>query len=171
MHPRRRGTWLSLLLGAVLLPLGCGGGASPPAPTSDAAPADDGASTFAGCGGDPRSDSFALGLSKAAFGGRLKLKLLAADPGPPIKGTNAWTVEVDDAQGAAQAGAVIKVMTYMPDHGHSSPITPIVTAMADGRYGIAPLYFFMAGLWQVTLDVTTSAGVNDAGMFSFCVDR
>lgn len=158
---------------ALLLLAHCGGGSSP-APATDAAviPGDDGASTFAGCASDPRLDRFSLGLTKAGFGGRLQLRLLAADPGPPIKGVNAWTVEVDDAQGAAQAAAVIKVTPFMPDHGHGTSVTPVVTAQsAPGHYGVAPLYLYMAGLWQVTLDVTTSAGVNDVVVLSFCVER
>jgi hypothetical protein len=164
-----------LVIVLATMPFGCGGGSTPGTPVNDAGPdagVDDGAATFAGCVGDPRGDLFAPGMIKTGFGGRLQLRLLTAQPGPPIKGTNTWTVEVDDAAGLAQPGAVIKVSTYMPDHGHSSPVAAQVTAQATaGQYQVDPLYFFMAGLWQVTLDVTTSAGVNDAAMFSFCVER
>jgi hypothetical protein len=166
-----RRTSLAQLFAIVAMPLGCGGGSTPAAP-GDAAVADDGSNTFAGCVGDPRGDVFAQGMTKMGFGSRLQLRLLSAQPGPPIKGTNTWTVEVDDPTGAAQAGAIVKVSTYMPDHGHSSPVAAVATAQAaPGQFQVTPLYFFMAGLWQISLDVTTSAGVNDVAMFSFCVER
>jgi hypothetical protein len=169
----KRSVGQPLAIVVAMMAFGCGGGSTPPAPVSDAGvDADDGAATFAGCAGDPRGDLFAQGMIKTGFGGRLQLRLLTAQPGPPIKGVNTWTVEVDDAAGVVQPGAVIKVSTYMPDHGHSSPVAAQITAQPTaGQYQVDPLYFFMAGLWQVTLDVTTSGGVNDAAMFSFCVER
>jgi hypothetical protein len=170
---RRRSIAQVFALVVATASIGCGGGTSPAAPGNDAAvDADDGGATFAGCAGDPRGDVFTQGITKAGFGNRLQVRLVTAQPGPPIKGVNTWTVEVDDMLGVAQPGAMIKVSTFMPDHQHSSPVAAVVTARpTTGQYQVDPLYFFMAGLWQITLDVTTSAGVNDAAMFSFCVER
>jgi hypothetical protein len=158
--------------------VGCGSGA-PAAVDGPAAPAtDDGglidfdADTFIPCTGDPRAERYAAGMQKTAPKGQLTVTLLSSDPGPPIKGTNVWTVLVSDAAKAPQSGASVKVKPFMPDHGHGSPAKPVISALSDaGQYKVTPLYLFMAGLWEVTLDVTTAAGVQDAVVFRFCIEQ
>jgi hypothetical protein len=39
---------------------------------------------------------------------------------------------------------------------------------SEDGYTITPLYFFMPGLWQVTLQAMTPAG-DDSTVFNFCV--
>jgi hypothetical protein len=161
---------------AVLL-AGCGGGNTPPpapAPTPDAAPepiAAADADTFIPCTGDPRAEKYAPGMLKTGAKG-VNVTLLSSDPGPPIKGNNTWKVLVTDPGKAPQAGAMLKVVPFMPDHGHGTIVKPSVTSLPDaGQYEIAPLNLFMAGLWEVTFTVTGATGVQDAVVFRFCIEQ
>jgi hypothetical protein len=146
-------------------------------PAAEPAPGDGGfidpdADTFIPCTGDPRAERYAAGMQKTAPKGQLSVTLLSSDPGPPIKGTNVWTLLVSDSGRAPQTGATVKVKPFMPDHGHGSPAKPVISALPDaGQYKVTPLYLFMAGLWEITLDVTTASGVQDAVVFRFCIEQ
>lgn len=130
------------------------------------------AGDFVDCTKDPRADHYVAGMEKAGNSGKVKIKLVST-PSPPIKGVNSWTVLVTDGAGAPLSGLTMKVTPYMPDHGHGSSVKPEVSADAAtaGSYKIEPVYLFMAGLWQTTIDVTTGSGQSDAAVFSFCVER
>jgi YtkA-like len=79
-------------------------------------------------------------------------------------------VVVKDSTGAPVDGATIAVVPYMPAHNHGTQVEAVVTPMANGTYGIAPLYFYMSGLWQTTLTITTAdAATADSVAFSFCI--
>jgi hypothetical protein len=128
------------------------------------------AEQFIPCTNDPRADHYAPGLEKVGPMGRLKVVLLSSDPGPPIKGTNTWTVRVED-MGAPQTGASMKITPFMPDHGHGTSVKASATALTDpGQYQVMPLYLYMAGLWQITLEVTTPAA-KDSVVFSICIEQ
>ena len=169
---------LVLVAPLIALPVTACGGA--PASKPDAADADaiedagvpiEGAE-FVDCVNDPRADHYAAGMEKLGPAGKLRIKLVTSVPSPPTRGQNTWTIEVSDAAGMAQAGAKVKVAPFMPDHGHGPPVMPVVTPGAtSGVYGVTPVYLYMAGLWQTTVDVVTAAGVSDSAVFSFCVNR
>jgi YtkA-like len=154
---------LRIVCGIGLLSLGalgaCGGGQA-------ATPDGD----FTGCVGDPRADSYSAGMMKVGKSGTVSAELASSDPGPPIKGVNSWSVLLKDSAGAPVDGATIGVKPYMPDHGHGTQVKAVVTPMTNGVYGITPLYFYMAGLWQTTLDVTfADRTTTDSVVFSFCI--
>lgn len=119
------------------------------------------------CVGDPRAQTYAPGLEKAADGGAFKAKLLSIDPNPTARGDNTWQLQLLDKSGAPVDGATIKVKPFMPDHGHPSSITPTVTATGGGKYSVL-LNLFMPGLWQITFTVTAGA-TTDSIVYSFCV--
>ena len=126
--------------------------------------------SFLGCMGTIPADDYAAGMLKTGTNGKVTVELVTSDPGPPIKGSNSWRVVVKDSNGAPLDGATIGVLPFMPYHGHGTQVEPVVTPMANGSYGIAPLYFYMAGLWETTLKITTSDGAtNDSVAFSFCI--
>jgi YtkA-like len=128
------------------------------------------AEQFIPCTNDPRADHFVPGLAKTGPMGRLKVVLLASDPSPPTKGNNAWTIRVED-MGTPQTGATMKITPFMPDHGHGTPTKANVSPMMEpGQYQVTPLYLYMAGLWQITLEVTTPAA-KDSVVFSFCIEQ
>jgi hypothetical protein len=174
--------------GLVLGVSGCGSSATP-GPAVDAAvtpseggggpsPSDGGedlfdpdADVFIPCSTDTRADHYMAGMQKTGPKG-VTLTLVSSDPGPPIKGTNTWTILVADSGKMPQSGATLKVLPYMPDHKHGSPAKAVISPLTDpGQYKVTPLYLFMAGLWEVTFDVTTASGMQDAVVYRFCIEQ
>jgi len=144
---------------ALILTLaGCGGGGNP---TPDA-----GTET---CVLDNRGETYQPGMQQAGMNKLFTVKLLDSNPGPPVKGTNTWMIAVADAGGAPVPGATITVVPFMPDHGHGSPIKVAVTDQGGGQYQLAPLYLFMAGIWQITINITAN-NMTDQSVFYFCIE-
>ena len=128
---------------------------------------DDGGMT---CSDDARSDHYAAGLEKASANGVFKVTLISADPAPPAKGDNTWTVEIHDAGDAPVDGATLTVRPWMPDHGHGTSIEPMVApGTAAGQYVISNIDLRMPGLWEVTLTIE-AGGTTDEVVFAFCVE-
>jgi hypothetical protein len=93
--------------------------------------------------------------------------LSAADPAPPAIGVNTWTIKVEDGAGAAMPAAALKVLPFMPDHGHGTSVKASVTAQPDGSMSVTPLYLFMGGVWRV--EFNPDAGTADPVDFFFCI--
>lgn len=118
-------------------------------------------------------DEFAVGLDKIGSGGTLGFTLMTADPAPPIRGDNTWVIQVNQmangATGAPVDGADIIATPFMPQHQHPSgktvTITPTGTA---GQYELAPINFWMPGVWETTIDAASPSG-NDVVVFRFCI--
>ena len=146
-----------LVLAACVQTSGGGGGTS--------------STTGALCDSDPRAMVYAAGLSATSGDGKLKASLAAAQPAPPEKGINTWTVQLEDGSGNPVSGATVTITPWMPDHGHGSSIVPQVMPMASaGSYQVTLLDLFMPGIWQVTFDVTPASGPDEKVTFSFCID-
>ncbi len=153
--------------------LGCAAGCS----GSDAveAAAADASRPASACAGDPRAQTYAAGMEQPGLAGNARVRLVVADPAPPAKGLNAWTLQVVDAGGAPIVGAVVTVKPFMPDHGHGSSLVPSATPTdAAGRSSVTGLELFMAGVWEVSVLVAlpADAGVSatDTAKLTFCVD-
>ncbi len=128
-----------------------------------------GATPATGCAADGRKDIYAAGLTKPA--GTFTVKLVEATPGPPIKGTNAMTLELLDAEGRPVDDATVTVTPWMPDHAHGSAVKPEVTSLGGGRYSVEKVYLAMAGLWEIKVSVQPAAGgVLQEATFQFCLD-
>jgi hypothetical protein len=123
------------------------------------------------CAGDPRATAYAVGLSAKATDGALAVTFVDANPAPPAKGENTWTVKIADGSGQPMSGATVTVTPFMPDHGHGSSIVPQVSPMgSDGTYEVSLLELFMPGIWQVTFTITPASGPPGTVVFTFCVD-
>ena len=122
------------------------------------------------CATDPRAAAYVPGLEQAGMGGLVKAKILDMKPAAVTTGVNTWTVQLAGVDGAAMDGATITMpKPYMPDHRHYSSGVPQGKAEgADGKYAITNLNFFMPGIWQITLKVTTATGA-DTVMYTICV--
>lgn len=144
-------------LGALAALAACDGGA----------PAADGAALFS-CETETRAIPYAPGLMRTSASGAWQAVLVSSEPGPPIKGTNTWTVRLLDSAGATRDDVTVTVRTLMPDHNHGSTVKAVVTPMGDGLYGVAPLYLYMPGLWQVTLVIEAPTGPDNV-MFPVCI--
>lgn len=141
--------------------LGCGGSSTPNPTTPDAG-------DLITCQNDPRAMTYAPGLSVTSTSGSRKYVLLSANPSPPARGTDTWTIKITDAAGQAQTGLSVSVLPFMPDHGHGTSVNASVTPNSDGTYKVDPLYFFMPGVWRVTFAVPPNQ-LSDVGEFFFCV--
>jgi hypothetical protein len=147
---------------------------------------DEGSSGTGGaCASDSRKDIYTAGLTKTT--GSMMVRLVESiaisgatrTPGAPHKGTNELTVEILDANGAPLnltgpdgkflPGVTVTMTPWMPDHAHGSARKTIVTPSGNGRYTISDIWLSMAGLWQLSVNVTTASGSQEA-MFQFCLD-
>jgi hypothetical protein len=131
------------------------------------------------CATEAGVDTYAPGLSKLGASGALTFTLLSSTPAPPALDDNAFVIEIRDLDGNPLDGELSAVLD-MPEHGHNSPKTPIITFdPARGSFSLDPMYFFMVGLWRITLTfqsaATGSAGAAgsadsaDSAVFKFCV--
>jgi hypothetical protein len=144
---------------------GTGGGSSTAASSST------GTTVEAACAHDTRIVPYAVGVEAKATDGALTVHFMDANPAPPTKGNNTWTVQLLDKDGKPVNGATIVTKPFMPDHNHGSSIKPTATAKGtDGTYEINPVNLFMPGVWQITFAVTTPGGLDDSAVVSFCID-
>jgi len=153
---------LVCLYAAGAVAAGCGG--ADPMPQG---PPDGG--TFYRCEAETRAQPYMPGMTELSRQGMFTAKLLQSEPGPPSKGNNAWTVQILDSAGVPVDGMTMKATPFMPDHAHGTGVKAVVTPTgSDGTYGIAPLYLFMAGYWEVTLNLT-SGSTRDDVVFPVCI--
>jgi len=125
------------------------------------------------CAEETRDDEFAAGLAKSGNGGTLGFTLMTAEPAFPIRGDNTWIIQINQmaggVAGAPVDGVDMQVTPFMPDHGHPSgktvTIEPTGTA---GQYELAPINFWMPGLWETTIDAASASG-DDVVVFRVCI--
>src|SRR5262245_24301296 len=94
---------------ACLFVLGCSSN-DPPGPSVDASTSGETpeeAGTVS-CEGAPNLDTYVANLTKAGKAG-LTFVLVSSDPAPPARGTNTWTLKIDDASAAGVDGAQIGI--------------------------------------------------------------
>ncbi len=146
--------------------VGCSSPTTVPVDAGSEAGADSGSA----CSRDTRKEVYVAGIEKKAT--TLTVKIVSATPAPPAKETNGWTIEITDAASKAGiAAAQVMVTAYMPDHGHASSHTPVVTDKGAGKYEVNDVYYMMPGLWQTTISVVRQTGVAaEDVVFNFCVD-
>ena len=156
---------------------GCGPGAGASGTTTPITGVD---GSFATCDTETRATPYTKGMQVTSVDGTRIVKLLESKPGPPVKGTNTWTVEVDDATtGTPLDGLPITVAPYMPDHLHGT--TPVGVTPAgppaglpagSGTYTLDPMYLYMSGFWQVKMNFGVVAVVDSGpydAMIPICI--
>lgn len=121
------------------------------------------------CALDDRGETFAAGMSKTGAAG-YGFTLVDAIPAPPDRYENDWQVAVTDPDGAAAADVDLSIVLFMPDHGHGSGVTPVVTADGAGGFAIDRINLFMPGLWEITLRANAGGDRLDEVTFNFCVE-
>jgi hypothetical protein len=141
---------------------------------------------FVDCATETRATPYAAGTVVQSSDGQFAVTLVDNRPGeaaannPPgtwVKGSNTWDIQVRDTAGQPVDGLTIDTMPRMPDHGHGTSITPETTDDGGGKYVISPLYLYMGGYWQVTLNIRVplsdgGAGAalhNDSAVFNVCI--
>jgi hypothetical protein len=145
---------------AAVAATGCGGGG---AATPDAS------GMLSSCATETRAIPYSPNLSRMSDSGAYTAVLVDSVPGPPIKGTNDWTVRLLDASGNPVAGMAMTAKPTMPDHVHPTTVLPVVTEQGGGLYDVSPVYLFMAGYWVVTLTLQPASGATDTVTFPVCI--
>jgi hypothetical protein len=149
---------------AVLASLGAGCGG-----TSAGEPSDDSSAALTSCIAETGALTYAPNVAVMSTSGAFKAMLVESEPGPPIKGTNTWTVKIVDANGTPQDGLTITPSANMPLHNHPPSVMAVVTPKGGGVYELTPVYLFMAGLWDVTLTWVPPDGAKESVIFPVCV--
>jgi hypothetical protein len=123
-------------------------------------------SNVVGCD-DPKEETYAANMQQSGASGVFNFVLVTSDPAPPANDNNTWVVQLLDASGQPVTDATFTAKATMPTMTHgTTPVT--ITSNGDGTYTLTPLYFFMAGLWQVAI-TATSGSQKDTTSFYFCV--
>jgi hypothetical protein len=144
---------------------GCTSTTTSPITSTDAG----GDAQFFSCDTETRATREPVGLDKTSKMGTFDVKVTAGDPDPAVKGTNTWTVQINDATATPVDGLTVKVTPFMPDHNHGTSVKAAVTPMGSGGYSITPLYLYMAGYWEITLDITPATGSSDSVVLPICI--
>ncbi len=121
------------------------------------------------CGDPAGYDEFSVGLAKT--GEQMTVTFVDAQPAPPIRDFNTWTLMVTGADGEPLSVMAWEVFPWMPDHGHGSPTPTVVEeGEEDGQYVLDPVNLFMAGKWTIDLTATLpDEQGTDTVQFAFCV--
>ena len=149
-------------LAALALLVGCSGSGSTDGGLPDSGVVD--------CTSDPRVATYAPNLAVMDPAGNRQYVLVQSSPAPPARGNDTWTVKVLDSSGAPVSDLDLSAAAFMPDHGHGSSVVPTVTSNGDGTYSVTPLYFFMPGVWRVTLSDADGGSSATSGVWFFCVE-
>jgi len=150
------------LLAALALMTGCSSSADTASATSS------GSSTDTTC--TTPYDTYVADLMKTGEKGMLMVMLKDSMPAPPSKGDNQWMIELHDMNSTPIDGATIEVTPFMPEHGHGSPVSPVITPMGTGgEYNVDEVNFSMPGVWEITVSASVPGGVSDEAIFTFCI--
>jgi len=154
-----------------------------------------GASAFAGCGSDAQQTDAGMqmdadftvcqdtpavmytpGMTVTSTSGAYVAALVSAvtEGNPPVNGpevgTDTFVVSVTDAASGMPAPVMMTAQRpTMPLHGHGATNFPVVTPGDPGTFTISEIGFFMAGYWELKLDLQPSAGAADRVTFAICV--
>jgi hypothetical protein len=150
---------------------------------------------FSVCSGTP-AVHYAPGISVVSESGAYRAAIAMASTdqvsGPPVPtaaiGYDTFTVTVTavtDGGAGADAGAPSPeglTMTtpsiggtgkpadpFMPVHGHGAATVPTITAQGGGAFSVAAIDFFMAGYWELYLNLTPPGGAADPLTFKLCI--
>ncbi len=121
-------------------------------------------------------DVYSPGLEKVGDNG-YTVRIMDAQPAPPSRGDNVWTLSILDPSSAAANDLKITNETWMPKHMHGSPIFGASDPTGNaGEYDFGSVNLFMPGIWEVTIIVNeknpddTVGDELDRVLFTLCVD-
>ena len=126
----------------------------------------DGGNMSMGCVG--QGDSYSAGMSKDGARGNFSLVLVESDPTVMGAGRYTWTVKLLDSSGDAVPDATLSVEPWMVAMNHGAEPNAIVSDEGGGIYTLDPVNLFMAGLWEVRVDIA-AGGTSDEVVYAFCL--
>ncbi len=89
--------------------------------------------------------------------GKLRVAVFTSPEQPPSRGTVTARITITDARAAAVDGLVLDIAPEMPSMGHGTPVVPRVTAKGGGVYLAEDVDLFMAGRWDLRMNITGAA--------------
>jgi len=113
-------------------------------------------------------EAFELGMSKTTPSGAVTVAIVAANPAPPLTGSNSWTVELRTENDEPITGASVSFAGRMPLHRHGLNALPLIRELDGGRYEIQPIILYMPQLWELSVVVTRNDEPEDV-TFDICV--
>ena len=132
---------------------------------------------FAVCEGTP-AVTYMPGMLVMSTSGAYVGTLVSAETAgmPPVAvpevGLGTWVVSVTDAAGGTPAAVTMTAeRPWMPLHGHGATTYPLVTPGEPGVFTVSGMSFFMAGYWEVKLDLQPTSGAADKLTFAICVPQ
>ena len=135
MAANRGNIWVLLALPISLLAVAC---VSDEAPTHDPDP--NAPFGTLDCSQEERAMTFESGMEVFGNAGYVAEMMVATPmPMPAMRDDNAWTLQVRDSDDNAALGLAIVVAPWMPDHGHGTSVSAVVTDNGDGSYDISPV--------------------------------
>ena len=116
----------------------------------------------------PLGDVYEVGLEKTGELGLVTATLTTSVPAPKYTGEYTWTVAIVDDEGSPITGAEVVAVPTMPSHGHGTyPATTLGVENEPGQYELLKMNLFMAGLWQVDIEITWGEELTDTVRFEF----
>lgn len=115
-------------------------------------------------------DIYSDGLMKMTD--TLMVSFDSADPAPPTKGKNTFTLKVQRHDGTAVDDGIVTLRPWMVAHKHGvSEGTLSTTAQgSDGLYDVPGVDLFMPGVWELTVSVTLTDGTQESVVFNFMLE-
>jgi hypothetical protein len=164
---------------ATLVLGGCGAGTRAPVGAGDAGDDD---ALFVTCDTDESVPPYEPGRQVISTGtGKLAIKWLqnipgppGGAPGPPVKGNNTWTVQVEDVEtGTALDGLTLTILPWMVLHNHGTLEVTVTPSGEPGQYTLAPMYLYMSGVWDVRFTIvgapTDVGAASDTATIKICI--
>jgi len=144
--------------------------------SSDSPGSDTDAGPKVTCENDPRIVAYSPNMPRTSTQGIFTATLVSSDPAPPVVASqgayDTWLVRITDANQVPipDDPKLVTFKTLMPDHGHSSPTQPRITAKGNGTFEISQINFMMAGVWEISIYAQVpSSPVQDFAKFTFCL--
>lgn len=149
-----------MAISAALL-MGAGCGSDDASETPDAMP---------DCSQDSRGQTYTPGMVATSSDGT-QLAINMALPNPPVRFDNVWTVQVLDAEARPMVASALRVVPFMPDHGHGTPEPPQPTTGTEaGEFNMGPFDLWMPGIWELNIEAD-HGDQTSAYSFTFCIQE
>jgi hypothetical protein len=134
---------------------------------------------FSACADTPAL-IYTPGLTQTSDGGgftaAVNAVVSAGGPGSssvdaPAIGLGTWTIAITQGAEAAMNLTVTADKPRMPIHGHGASTFPEVTPQDGGVYVVSKINFFMAGYWEMALELHPAEGASDRIAFPICIPQ
>lgn len=146
-----------LLLAPLLLALGCGD------------KADDTGDVHGDGGTADDTGAVDYSTTQVSDGGTYTVSY-TSDPTPiPFNTEFAVTFSVS-GDALPQDWSMASADAFMPSHGHGMNVTPALTDNGDGTWTAAPFLFHMEGQWELSAELTSSAGTETVTFNAWCCE-